>query len=47
MVALALGEMLHPPRKRSNRSAVYQMLEQLETVGAKLINDGISAGTFR
>lgn len=47
LVALAFGEMLHPPRKKQARSAVFKMLEQIESVGAHLINEGVKAGVFR
>lgn len=47
LVALAFGEMLHPPRKKTGRSPVFKMLEQIESVGAHLINEGVKAGQFR
>lgn len=47
LVALAFGEMLHPPRKKTSRSPVFKMLEQIESVGVHLINEGVKAGTFR
>lgn len=47
LVALAFGEMLHPPRKKQARSPVFKMLEQIESVGAHLINEGVKAGVFR
>jgi TetR/AcrR family transcriptional regulator len=45
-VALAFGEMLHPPRKKQTRSPVAKMLEQIETIGTQLIADGVASGDF-
>lgn len=47
VVALAFGELIHPPRKKSGRSPVFQMIEQIEALGAQLIAEGIRAGHFR
>ena len=47
LVTLAIGELIHPPRKKSGRSSVTEMLEQVEALGASLVAEGIRKGHFR
>lgn len=47
VIALAFGELIHPPRKKNGRSPAFALLQQIETMAAGLIKNGIQKGQFR
>lgn len=46
VLALAFGELLHPPKDDGARSRVVAMLDQIERLAIFLIEDGIAKGDF-
>ena len=46
LLALAFGELLHPPKDDGARSRVVAMLDQIERLAIFLIEDGIAKGDF-